>query len=188
MQQAVARRRRPRRSPRALVVAKPSKLEFERFDDTAMFDTLGKVRALTVDETPDAVACRSIAETRGYSDDELYALAEVGYHYIRNGGLRLALVIFEGLTAIKPEEPYFWLALGLVTDYLGDKSRAHRCYKHAGKLDPADPRPDLNVAELHIERGDKKTAIAYLRRASQKARRAGDEALENKANALLGLV
>jgi Flp pilus assembly protein TadD len=196
--QSRQRRRRPKQAPArprstkkpvvAMVKAQPSSLEFENFDGTAMFDTLGQVRALPADECSRAIVRRSIAEARGYSDEELFALAEVGYHYFRSGGLRLALVVFEGLTAIKPDESYFWLALGLVTDYLGDKRRAATCYETAGRLDPNDPRPDLNLAELCLERSDRRRATAYLRRSAKKAELTGDAALENKAHALLGLV
>ncbi len=172
---------------RALVCRAPTALAFDDYDATAMFDTLGKVAAVPVEHAASAVACRSIAEARGYDPDELYGLAEVGYHYFRSGGLRLAEVIFEGLTAIAPDEAYFWLALGLVEDYLDDKTEARRCYETAARLDPDDPRPEINLAELDLERRDRRSAQSRLRRGLVKAVRARDDALERKAQALMEL-
>lgn len=172
---------------RALVCQAPSALAFDDYDATSMFQTLGKVEAVPAAEVAQAVVCRSIAEARGYEEDELFALAEVGYHYVRSGGLRLAEVIFEGLTAIAPDEPYFWLALGLVEDYLDDKIEARRCYENAARLDPEDPRPEINLAELDLERRDRRSAELRLRRGLAKAVRGRDDALERKAQALLAL-
>ncbi len=174
-------------SGRALVCKAPASLTFDDYDGTAMFDTLAKVMAVPVEEASSAVVCRSIAEARGYDRDALFGLAEVGYHYFRSGGFRLAEVIFEGLTAIDPNEPYFWLALGLVADYLDDKTRARVCYGRVSKLDPEDPRPDLNLAELELERGDRRAAVTRLRWGYAKAVRSGETALANKAAALLEL-
>lgn len=171
----------------ALVCQAPEALSFDDFDGTSMFDTLGKVRAVPAREASRAIVCRSIADARGYSKDELFALAEVGYHYFRSGGLRLALVVFEGLTAIEPDEPYFWLALGLVTDYLDDKERARSCYQTAARLDPDDARPEINLAELFLERGERVGAARHLQRGLRKAVRAEDDALEQKAYALSSL-
>lgn len=163
-------------------------LDFESVASTAMFNTLGNVRALAVREASAAVVRRSIAEARGYSDAELYALAEIGYHYFRNGGLKLALVIFEGLQAVKPQEPYFALATGLARDYLGDKAGAKAAYQEAGRLDSGDARPELNLAELCLEAGDRRAAIQHLNRAAQKAEAKRDRTLLKKAQAVLSLV
>jgi Flp pilus assembly protein TadD len=113
------------------------------------------------------------------------AIAEIGYHYLMNGALELASVVFEGLHAIAPDESYFALALGLVRDREGDKESAVALYARAASLDPRDPRPDVNRAELAIERGDRAVAKALLESARKKAVGVGDERLEVKAAALL---
>lgn len=163
-------------------------LDFESVASTAMFSTLGNIRALAVREASSAIVRRNIAEARGYSDSELYALAEIGYHYFRNGGLKLALVIFEGLQAVKPQEPYFALATGLARDYLGDKNGAKAAYQEAARLDVGDARPELNLAELCLEAGDRRAAIQHLNRAAQKAEARKDRPLLKKAQAVLSLV
>lgn len=175
-------------SPRSrALVCQPAALEFESVASTSMFSTLGGVRALPAAEASRAIVCRSIAESRGYRDEDLHALAEIGYHYLRSGGLKLSAVIFEGLTAIQPEGAFYWLALGLTRDHLGDKLEAKRAYERAAQLQPTDPRPELNLAELALEAGDRARAGALLRRAEAKAEAAGDQPLVRKARALLAL-
>ncbi len=168
-------------------VCRPPELEFDSIASTSMFNTLGRVRALPAEEACQAVLCRTIAEARGYQEGVLYALAGVGYHYIRNGGYKLAEVIFQGLTEVSPSEAYFALALGLTQDYLGKKESARVHYGRALKIDPQDPRPELNLAELDLEAGHKSRAIERLRRAERKAEQGGRIALQNKAQALLEL-
>jgi Tfp pilus assembly protein PilF len=173
---------------RALVCQPPKALAFDDYDATSMFDTLRQVAAVPFDDQAGAVVCRTIAEAREYDPDALFGLAEVGYHYLRSGGLRLAEVIFDGLTAIDPKEPYFWLARGLVADYRGDAEQAVDAYGRASRLDPADPRPELNLAELELVRKNKARARTYLQRALTKANRARNTALAGKAHALLDLI
>ncbi|MCK6551579.1 hypothetical protein L6R52_37450, partial [Myxococcota bacterium] len=127
----------------------------------------------------------SLREQRGYAHADLFAIAEIGYHYLMNGALDLASTVFEGLYAIAPDESYFALALGLVRDREGDKQGALACYGRAAALDPRDPRPDVNRAEIAIERGDLGEARRLLESARAKAVGVGDERLETKASALL---
>lgn len=188
-QRAVAPvRKAPAASAPSAFVSRSPELEFDSIASTSMFNTLGRVRALPAEEACQAVLCRTIAEARGYQEEDLFALAEVGYHYIRNGGYKLAEVIFQGLTEIAPSEVYFALALGLTQDYLGKKEGARLHYGRALKLDPRDPRPELNLAELDLEAGNKTRAIERLRRAERKATRSGQDALQRKAQALLELL
>jgi Tfp pilus assembly protein PilF len=177
------------REPGATSVAVVSELEevaFEGVASTAMFATLGRVRALLVAEVPDAIVRNGLAEARGYAASDLWAIAEVGYHYLRSGGYRLAAVIFEGLAALQPDEPYHQLALGLAQDHLGEDAAARAAYEKALRLDPADPRPELNLAELSLAGGDHARARLLLARAHGKALARGDAALARKAAALLG--
>jgi tetratricopeptide (TPR) repeat protein len=163
-------------------------IEFDRVDGTGMFDTLGRVRALPAEEASKAIVCRSIREAYGYARADLFAIAEIGRHYLECGGYRVAAVIFEGLEAIDPDEHYFAIALGLAKDHLGEKQAAMRCYQRAQKLDPKDARADLNLAELLIEAGRKKDAVRMIEGAERKAIAAQADALAQKANALLSLM
>lgn len=123
-----------------------------------------------------------------YKKQDLDAIAAMGGHYLRCGGHRLAHVVFEGLVAIEPRDPHYALGLGLACDHLGDKNGARRAYQLAGRLDPADGRADANLAELALEAGDRPGAVKLLLSAERKSRVRGDEALGNKASALLELI
>lgn len=172
----------------AALVHVPAACDFDRVDSTSMFDTLGGIRALPSHEASAALARRTLAELRGYEAADLMAIAEIGYHYLRSGGAKLAKVIFEGLTAIQPEEGYFWLALGLAHDHLDDLVAARAAYQKAGEVDPRDPVADLNLAELELAAGRRPAARRLVERGRQKAARTGQEALCRKADAMLTLM
>jgi tetratricopeptide (TPR) repeat protein len=234
-----ARRPRPtakRAAPRTTATVKkvalepsPAHVEFDRVDGTAMFETLGKVRALPAGEAsraiefasgarskpkagfaepgPDesqprnAAPGRSVAKSapalpdsgsaaraQGYSKAELFAVAEIGRSYLESGGYGLACVIFEGLEAIDPDEHYFVMALGLTKDRLGEKAEAMRCFRRARQIDPSDARAELNLAELMVEDGKKQDGLRLVRSALQKANARCEQALADKAAALLTLI
>jgi tetratricopeptide (TPR) repeat protein len=155
---------------------------------TCFFDTINKVKALTVAGPISLCVDENLARARGYEPEDLQAVAEIAWHYLMSGGLKLALTLYEGLAAVAPEEPYFALALGLVHDRLNDPAQAHACYERAARLDPSDGRPDVNRAELFLEASDRAKALQLMARGAEKARRRGDEALANKAEALLAHV
>jgi Flp pilus assembly protein TadD len=155
---------------------------------TKMFETLGSISVSGEAGDRPVRERATLAESRGYAPRDLTAIAEMGHHYLRCGGYRLAEVIFEGLAAIQPIEPYYRLALGLVADYLDDRARAARCYQEASRLDPRDGRPEINLAELEIEAGRRQNAMALLESAARKSAARGEAALERKARALAELV
>lgn len=190
---ALVRRAPPR--PAASVAPPPQSFRAETpvfdFDDvlgSSMFDSLAKVRALPAQPGLTALALTSLAEARGYTRDELLALAEVGYHYLFSGGHRIALTIFEGLSVIAPTEAYFVLALGLCYDRLDRLLDARRAYARACELDPRDPRPEINLAELEIEQNELPAAARRLSRAVLLAKQSGETALAAKAATLLARV
>jgi predicted Zn-dependent protease len=157
-------------------------VDFENIASTRMFEKLGGIRTLA--HRPEG---HSVARDR-YSREELYAIAEIAYHYQRCGGFRLAAVIFEGLTMIAPNEAYFALALGLASERLGDRGKAQQCYAKARELDPTEPYADINLAELALEAGDRRTAVALLRSGIHKCNARKNVALERKATAMLMLL
>ncbi len=154
---------------------------------TAFFNSIAKVKALTAHGQMRSVdgKKRTLAQARGYGRDDLFAIAEIGYHYLFSGGLTLALTIFEGLNAVAPDEAYFALALGLTHDHLDQRAEANKWYKLAAELDPTDGRADVNRAELFLQAGDKVSAKKLLSRGAQKARNRGDQPLARKAMALI---
>lgn len=148
--------------------------------------SIQQVKAMTaVGSNPNVPANTTLAAQRGYKREDLFAIAEIGYHYLLNGGLDLALSIFEGLCAISPDEAYFALALGLTFDRLGEPNQAIRWYDRAARLDPSEGRADVNRAELEIEAGRYDNAKKLLNRGAAKAKHKGDDALLTKATAIL---
>lgn len=154
---------------------------------TEFFDSIHQVKALTVANKKLCVAAKnqSFAQARGYQRDDLYAIAEIAYHYLMNGAAKIALTLYEGLEAVAPGEAHFQLGLGLTHDHMGDKRQAIACYSRASELDPHDARADVNRAELYLENGDRRSARQLLERAVNKAKNRGDSTLERKASALL---
>lgn len=152
---------------------------------TCFFDTINQVKALTVAGPRSLCVDADLARARGYEPEDLMAVAEIAWHYLMSGGLKLALTLYEGLTAVAPEEPYFALALGLVHDRMNDPRQAQDWYQRASRLDPGDGRPDINRAELYLEAGDRAKALQLMARGAEKARRRGDDVLATKAEALL---
>lgn len=125
------------------------------------------------------------AQAAPYTDAEFAAIAELGYHYLASGGLRLAQVIFEGLSAVRPDSGYAQLALALTYDYLGEATQAHAAYQRAMALDPSEARAPLNQAERFILDGKARAARPLLKLAIQKAQAAGETGLVTKARLLL---
>jgi tetratricopeptide (TPR) repeat protein len=166
----------------------PAHCDFDRVDSTSMFNTLGGIRALPSHEASAAIARRTLADARGYSRNDLLAIAEIGYHYLRSGGYKLAQVIFEGLTAVQPDEPYFWLALGSVMDRSGDETAARAAFEMTIQLDPKDATPEINLAELDLSANRRKSALRRLQIAQRKAKAAGQSALQRKAEAMVQLL
>jgi len=149
-----------------------------------LYRTLDRVEAHPV-ASDVAVVDAPLGVARGYAKADLTAVAEIAYHYLMSGGLRLALTLFEGLVAVAPNEPYHHLGLGLALDRLDDKAGAEARYRRAGKLDRRDPRPDINRAELHLEVGNRAEAKKLLVRGLAKAEAAHDPALIQKAGGML---
>jgi len=112
-------------------------------------------------------------------------VAEVAYNYLFSGAAGLALTLFEGLVAVAPNEAYFALAVGLAHDRTGSRDAAAHWYGRAAELDPRDPTPDLNRAELALADRDYAGARPLLARARKKACVAAQPDLRAKSDALI---
>jgi len=159
--------------------------DFEQPLSTDFFNTLGRIQALPAKAESVAMVEQSIAAHRGYQSEDLDVIAHMATNYLLNGGLRLAVTLFEGLVAVAPDVPYYAMGLGLTYDRQGELRKAEACYKAAGRLDPKDGRPDVNLAELALAAGDTKRALTLFKRGERKASTLGDLALARKAKALI---
>jgi Flp pilus assembly protein TadD len=111
----------------------------------------------------------TLQEIKGYSEEELYVIAQHGYTLFLNGKVKDAQVVFEGLVAIDPRNDYYYRALGVVYHRQGDAERALRQFTHAITVSPKAPAGYVNRAEVHIARRDFERALADLTTAVQVA-------------------
>lgn len=127
----------------------------------------------------------SLALRPGYDPDDLHAISEIAYHYLKNGGPEWARRLYEGLDAVAPDNPQVALGLGLVHGHLREIDAAAYWYQEAGRRDPGEGRADINLAELHLSRREWDRAHPLLESGHRKAVARGESALGRKARALL---
>jgi type III secretion system low calcium response chaperone LcrH/SycD len=108
----------------------------------------------------------TLKDVRGYTDDELYAIARMAYYLYFQGKLEEARTLFQGLYAVNPVDPYFANALGVVELASGNEHGALAAYDVAIKLAPDDPGGHVGRAEVHLAQGKKSQAMEDLKRAA----------------------
>lgn len=129
----------------------------------------------------------TLKELKGYTDDELYAIAHTGYFFLMQGKNNEAKTLFEGLVAIDPRNDYYYRALGVIFHKLGDAERALKQFGYAIRVQPRSPAAYVNRAEVYIATSRYQEASADLRKALE-FMGARDGALARKTRALLGVV
>jgi type III secretion system low calcium response chaperone LcrH/SycD len=128
----------------------------------------------------------TLKDVRGYTDEELYAIAKTAYFFFYQGRLNEARTLFQGLYAVNPLEPYFAKALGVVELAAGNAEGALAAYDVAVKLAPADPSAYVGRAEVRLVLENPMAAAQDLRRALEVA--GPEDPLRGKAKALLSAV
>ena len=129
----------------------------------------------------------TLKELKGYTDEELYHIAQHAYTLYLNGKFRDAQTMFEGLVAINPRNEYYYRGLGVVYHRRGDADRAIRQFGHAIKVAPRSPTAYVNRAEVHISRRDFPNALEDLAAAIRIAPNPSDP-IVRKAAALRSLL
>ncbi|MCP3141411.1 SycD/LcrH family type III secretion system chaperone [Pyxidicoccus xibeiensis] len=125
----------------------------------------------------------TLKEVRGYSDDELYAIAKTAYFFFYQGRISEARTLFQGLYAVNPTDGYFAKALGVVEMAAGNGQGALAAFDVAAKLSPQDPSVYVGRAEVKLALGQKPQAIEDLRRAA--AMTPAEDPVVRKAGAML---
>lgn len=125
----------------------------------------------------------TLKDVRGYSDEELYAVAKTAYFFFYQGRINEARTLFQGLYAVNPLDPYFAKALGVVELAAGNDKGALAAYDVAIKLAPDDPSAYVGRAEVRLWQSQRAQAIEDLRRADGLAREG--EAIKRKVSAML---
>lgn len=125
----------------------------------------------------------TLKEVKGYTDEELYAIAHQGYYFLLQGKYEEAKTIYEGLVAIDPKNDYYYRALGVIYHKLGDPDRAIKQFTYASRVAPSNLAAFINRAEVYVSTGRKREALADLDHAVNLARDP-DAPLARKARAL----
>ncbi|HYO70496.1 MAG TPA: SycD/LcrH family type III secretion system chaperone [Archangium sp.] len=125
----------------------------------------------------------TLRDVRGYTDDELYAIAKTAYIFFYQGRIAEARTLFQGLYAVNPADPYFAKALGVVEMAAGNPQGALAAYDVALKLDARDAQAYVGRAEVRLSLGQKAQAVEDLRRIPSLVE--ADEPLAHKAEAML---
>jgi Flp pilus assembly protein TadD len=107
----------------------------------------------------------TLKELKGYTDDELFAIAHTAYFFLMQGKNDEARTLFEGLVAIDPRNDYYYRALGVIFHKLGDEDRALRQFGYALQVNSRSAVSYLNRAEVYISRKDYRSAKPDLERA-----------------------
>jgi type III secretion system low calcium response chaperone LcrH/SycD len=125
----------------------------------------------------------TLRDVRGYTDDELYAIAKTAYFFFYQGRIAEARTLFQGLYAINPADAYFAKALGVVEMAAGNPQGALAAYDVALKLDARDAQAYVGRAEVRLSLGQKAQALEDLRRISSLVD--AEDALAHKAAAMM---
>lgn len=125
----------------------------------------------------------TLKDVRGYSDEELYSIARMGYFFFYQGKVDEARTVFQGLYAINPTDAYFAKALGVVEMAANNPAGALAAYDVALKIAPQDAAAYAGRAEVKLAQGQKAPAIDDLRRAQQLL--ADGNPLKDKVSAML---
>ncbi len=125
----------------------------------------------------------TLKDVRGYSNEELYSIARMGYFFFYQGKLEEARTIFQGLYAVNPLDSYFAKALGVVEMAAGNPAGAMAAYDVCLKLSPQDSAAYVGRAEVKVSQGQRSGAVDDLRRAAQFVQ--PEDPLKEKIGALL---
>jgi Flp pilus assembly protein TadD len=129
----------------------------------------------------------TLKEIKGYSEEELFAIANQGYFFFLQGKTEPARVIFEGLVAIDPKNAYYYRALGVIYFRLKELEKAVRQFTYSIRVAPREMSSYINRAEIYMAQKDFGKARDDLARAQNLAG-PEDTALIDKVNAMLVMI
>lgn len=129
----------------------------------------------------------SLKSIVGMGDDELYAIANQGYHLFVQGKNEPARVLFEGLVAMDPRNAYYYRALGAIYWRVKEPQLAIRQFTYAIRVSPREISSYVNRAEVYVAQKQFKLARSDLQFALSTAT-AADRALASKAKAMLRMI
>jgi tetratricopeptide (TPR) repeat protein len=108
-----------------------------------------------------------LADLFELSHEELYELAGQGHTLYYAGQLDSARKIFEGLTALDPNDSFFHCGLGAIYQHQGALEQAVIEYDRALALNEQDIPARCNRAEVLLQQGQTEAALQDLERISE---------------------
>lgn len=127
----------------------------------------------------------TLRDIYGYSDEELYGIAQQAYLLMMEGKLDPARTIFEGLVAIDPKNDYYYRALGVLYHRLGDPDKALKQFTYAIKVNGQDLVSYVNRAEIYCQQGNAILAEQNLQHVLRLCAKTPTHPMAKKANAML---
>lgn len=100
---------------------------------------------------------------------ELYSLAALGHMHIEHERFEEARAIFEGLSALEPQDAYTWRALAQVAKGQKKYELAAQYLKHCADLAPRDAAHRVAQGELHLLMNNRDAAWAALSAIKERA-------------------
>src|SRR5688500_18668115 len=95
----------------------------------------------------------TLGELEGIGKDQQYEMAKLGHRFIRQGKLKEAKTVFEGLVALDPHDAYFHLALGSIAQRDDELEEADERYTRALEINPYSPHALANRCEVRMMQG-----------------------------------
>lgn len=108
-----------------------------------------------------------IEDLLGLSREERYEIAGQGHNLYDAGLIDSAQRVFEGLTALDPDDFFFHSGLGVIYQHQGALERAILEYDRALALNERDIPSLCNRAEVLLQQGQTEAAIRDLERISE---------------------
>jgi len=155
------------RSPRPRDVAAGAKAQVETAmtDDSWTEDLLTDEDTCTEAEILEAFqgfleGDLTLAQLEGFSAEDLYQVADMGYDLLSEGRLEDAKKIFEGLYCYNPFDAYFHTALGSIYHRMDELDSAYEHYLSAVELYDEDVQTWTNLGEVALEQSTRLIAEA----------------------------
>lgn len=99
---------------------------------------------------------------RGYSDEEIAHLYELGRFFLENGDLRRAEVLLTGITEVAPEFAPGWLGMAYIQIQSKNIDGAIFSARQALRVEPGMAEAILYLATCLLTTGDLNAAGTYL--------------------------
>jgi tetratricopeptide (TPR) repeat protein len=121
-----------------------------------------------MEELPAKVRSGVETQRRGYSDEEVAHIYELGRFFLENGDFRRADTIMRGITEVAPDFAPGWLARSYIHIQAREYDEAIQMARQAFRCDPDMVEAVLYLAACLLTTGDYNAAGTYLGEVGEK--------------------